>query len=109
MSFCGATVRPGFDLVAEMIDLEAAVRRADVVITGEGKLDSQTLEGKAPAGVARLARKFGKRVFAVVGRAAADQQVREIFEGVYELGESIPQARDLLRERARELGSALKY
>src|ERR1700731_124033 len=50
MSFCGATVRPGFELVAEMIDLEAAVRRADVVITGEGSLDQQTLEGKAPAG-----------------------------------------------------------
>ena len=109
MSFCGAELRPGFDVVADAVELEEKIKSADVVITGEGKLDSQTLEGKAPAGVARLARKFGKRVFAVVGRAAADQQVREIFEGVYELGGSIPQARDLLRERARELGSALKY
>jgi len=109
MSFCGAELRPGFDVVADAVELEEKIKSADVVITGEGKLDSQTLEGKAPAGVARLARKFGKRVFAVVGRAAADQQVREIFEGVYELGGSIPQARDLLQERARELGSALKY
>ena len=109
MSFCGAELRPGFDVVADAVELEEKIKSADVVITGEGKLDSQTLEGKAPAGVARLARKFGKRVFAVVGRVAADQQVREIFEGVYELGGSIPQARDLLRERARELGSALKY
>ena len=109
MSFCGAELRPGFDVVAAAVELEEKIKSADVVITGEGKLDSQTLEGKAPAGVARLARKFGKRVFAVVGRAAADQQVREIFEGVYELRGSIPQARDLLRERARELGSALKY
>ena len=109
MSFCGAELRPGFDVVADAVELEKKIKSADVVITGEGKLDSQTLEGKAPAGVARLARKFGKRVFAVVGRVAADQQVREIFEGVYELGGSIPQARDLLRERARELGSALKY
>ncbi len=109
MSFCGAELRPGFDVVADAVELEKKIKSADVVITGEGKLDSQTLEGKAPAGVARLARKFGKRVFAVVGRAAADQQVREIFEGVYELGGSIPQARDLLQERARELGSALKY
>jgi len=109
MSFCGAELRPGFDVVADAVELEKKIKSADVVITGEGKLDSQTLEGKAPAGVARLARKFGKRVFAVVGRAAADQQVREIFEGVYELRGSIPQARDLLRERARELGSALKY
>ena len=59
--------------------------------------------------MARVARKFGKRVFAVVGRAEADQQVREIFEAVYELGGSIPQARELLRERARELGSTLKH
>src|SRR5437762_1760027 len=105
MSFCGAELRPGFDVVAAAVELEEKIKSADVVITGEGKLDSQTLEGKVPAGVARLARKFGKRVFAVVGRAAADQQVREIFEGVYELRGSIPQARDLLRERARELGS----
>jgi len=91
------------------VELEEKIKSADVVITGEGKLDSQTLEGKAPAGVARLARKFGRRVFAVVGRAAPDQQVREMFNGVYELGGSIPQAKELLREQARELGSALKY
>jgi glycerate kinase len=108
MSFCGAELRPGFDVVADAVELEEKIKRADVVVTGEGKLDSQTLEGKAPAGVARLARKFGKRVFAVVGRAEADQQVREIFEGVYELGGSIPQARELLRERARELANTLK-
>jgi glycerate 2-kinase len=108
MSFCSAQLQPGFDVVAGVVALEEKIKSADVVITGEGKLDSQTLEGKAPAGVARLARKFGKRVFAVVGRAAPDQQVREMFNGVYELGGSIPQAKELLRERARELGSALK-
>ena len=37
MSFCGATISPGFDLVAEMLDLEAAMRRADIVVTGEGQ------------------------------------------------------------------------
>ena len=47
MSFCGAIIRPGFDLVAEILDLETAIHRADVVITGEGRLDEQTLEGKA--------------------------------------------------------------
>jgi glycerate 2-kinase len=109
MSFCGADLRPGFDVVADAVELEEKIKSVDVVITGEGKLDSQTLEGKAPAGVAQLARKFGKRVFAVVGRAEADQQVREIFEGVYELGGSISQARELLRERAQQLGSALKH
>jgi glycerate 2-kinase len=109
MSFCRGELRPGFDVVADAVELEEKIRRADVVITGEGKLDRQTLEGKAPAGVALLAHKFGKRVFAVVGRAAPDEHVRDIFDGVYELGGSIPQARKLLRERARELGSTLKH
>jgi glycerate 2-kinase len=109
MSFCRGELRPGFDVVADVVELEEKIRRADVVITGEGKLDRQTLEGKAPAGVALLARKFGKRVFAVVGRAAPDQNARDTFDGVYELGGSIPQARELLRERARELGAALKH
>jgi len=109
MSFCSGELRPGFDVVADAVELHEKIRSADVVITGEGKLDRQTLEGKAPAGVARLARKFGKRVFAVVGRAAPDQHVRDTFDGVYELGGSIPQARELLRERARELGSTLKH
>jgi glycerate 2-kinase len=108
MSFCRAELRPGFDVVADAVELEEKIKSADVVITGEGKLDSQTLEGKAPAGLARLARQFGKRVFAVVGRAAPDQEVRDIFDGVYELGGTIPQARELLQERARELGSSLR-
>jgi glycerate 2-kinase len=108
MSFCSAQLQPGFDVVADALELEEKIKSADVVITGEGKLDSQTLEGKAPAGVARLARKFGKRVFAVVGRATLDQKVREMFDGVYELGGSIPQARELLRGRAQELATTLK-
>ena len=108
MSFCNAELRPGFDVVAEAVELEEKIKSADVVITGEGKLDSQTLEGKAPAGVALLARKFGKRVFAVVGRAAPDRQARDIFDGVYEPGGSTSQARELLRERARELANTLK-
>jgi glycerate kinase len=108
MSFCGAIIRPGFDVVAETVGLETKMKDADLVITGEGSLDRQTLEGKAPAGVARLARKFGKRIYAIVGRASEDRPARELFDGVYELGGSIPQARELLRERARELAKHLK-
>ena len=113
MSFCGATIRPGFGLVAEMLDLGAAIQRADVVITGEGTLDDQTLEGKAPAGVARLARNLGKRVFAIVG-CATERATREVFDGVLVLAkppitreESMVRTAELLRERARELGVTL--
>jgi glycerate kinase len=115
MSFCAARIRSGFDLIAEIVDLEAAIRRADIVITGEGHLDRQTLEGKAPAGVAAIARRHGKRVFAIIGRASGDRQVLNLFDRLYELRqpgmteqESIARARDLLRERARELASEIK-
>jgi glycerate kinase len=113
-SFCGAVIRPGFDVVAESVGLESKMKDVDVVITGEGSLDRQTLEGKTPAGVARLGRKLGKRVFAIVGRASEDRQVRELFDEVYVLAqpgmsekENIARAAELLRERARELAESL--
>jgi glycerate kinase len=114
MSFCSAKVRPGLDVVAEAVNLEAKIKNADLVITGEGSLDRQTLEGKTPTGVARLARKLGKRVFAVVGRATKDPTVREIFDAVYENArpgmsqeESMRRVAELLRENARKLARAL--
>src|SRR5205809_5862571 len=110
MSFCGAKIRPGFDVVAEAVGLEAKIEDADIVITGEGSLDRQTLEGKTPVGVARLARKFGKPVLAFVGRATKDPEVLNIFEGIYENArpgmsekENMKRAAELLRENAREL------
>jgi glycerate kinase len=115
MSFCGATIRAGFDVVAEAVELESKIKDVDVVITGEGSLDAQTLEGKTPAGVARLARQLGKRVYAIVGRASEDRKVRELFDGVYALAEpgiseqeSIERAGELLFERGRELAKDLK-
>jgi glycerate kinase len=108
MSFCNAKVRPGFEVVADAVALEEKIKGADVIITGEGKLDNQTLEGKTAAGVANLARTFGKRVFAIVGRAEAHSRARDLFDGVYELGGPIPEAKELLRERARELATMLK-
>jgi glycerate kinase len=114
MSFCAAKIRPGFEVVAEAVELESKIKDADVVITGEGSLDRQTLEGKTPAGVARLARKLGKRVFAIVGRATKDREVREIFDAVYENArpgmsqqENMKRAAELLRENARELAKEL--
>ncbi len=114
MSFCGATVRPGFDVVAEAVGLESKMKGVDLIITGEGSLDRQTLEGKTPAGVARMARKLGKKVFAIVGRFDGDRQVDELFDGVYQLAradmsekEQMKHAGELLREKARELAKAL--
>jgi glycerate 2-kinase len=114
MSFCGATIRPGFDVVAEAVGLESKMKDVDVVVTGEGSLDRQTLEGKTPAGVAKMARKLGKKVFAIAGRYDANRQVRELFDEVYELArpgmtekEQMKQAGELLREKASQLAKSL--
>jgi glycerate kinase len=114
MSFCGATIRPGFDVVAEAVGLESKMKGVDVVITGEGSLDRQTLEGKTPAGVARLARKLGKKVFAIAGRYDGNQKLCELFDEVYQLArsgmsekEQMKHAGELLREKARELARDL--
>lgn len=114
MSFCNARIRPGFDVVAESVALESKIRNVDLVITGEGSLDQQTLEGKTPAGVAKLARKLGKPVFALVGRASDDPQVRQLFDGVYtnaragmSEGENMKRAPEILRENARKLTARL--
>jgi len=114
MSFCGATIRPGFDVVAESIGLEATMKDVDLVITGEGSLDRQTLEGKTPAGVARCARKLGKRVYAIVGRATDEAEPRKLFDGVYQNArpgmsdeQNMKHAGEFLRENARELANSL--
>ena len=114
MSFCRATIRPGFDVVAEAAGLESKMKDVDVVITGEGSLDRQTLEGKTPAGVAKLARKLGKKVFAIAGRCDGNRQVGELFDHVYQLArsdmsekEQMKRAGELLREKAQELAEAL--
>lgn len=70
----GATLRPGIELVLELVDFDAHVQGADLVIVGEGSLDEQTLRGKAPAGVARAAVKAGATVVAVCGRRTLDDE-----------------------------------
>ncbi len=87
LSFCGARLEPGFDLVAGLLRLEEAVARADVVLTGEGCLDAQTAEGKGPAGVALMARRHGKPALGFAGMvddsAAASSAINAIFDGAF--------------------------
>ncbi|MGC0429769.1 glycerate kinase [Streptomyces sp. SAI-195] len=66
----GARFRPGIEVMLDVLGFAPALDRADLVITGEGSLDEQTLHGKAPAGVAAAARAAGKEVVAVCGRLA---------------------------------------
>lgn len=66
-TFLGAALEPGTELVLRETALAASIRQADLVFTGEGCLDGQTVLGKAPAGVARLAKQYGKPVIALAG------------------------------------------
>lgn len=65
--FLNATLKSGIDIVLEAVHLEEALRDADLVITGEGRMDSQTVGGKAPIGVARIAKKYAIPVIGIAG------------------------------------------
>lgn len=67
IAFLGAAVRPGVEVVAEAVHLRERLRGADLVLTGEGRLDAQTSYGKTVAGVARMAAREGVPAIAVVG------------------------------------------
>ena len=72
MSYLKAEPLPGVELVQSQTGLEEKIKNAHLVITGEGKLDGQTAMGKAPAGVARLAKKYAKPVIAFAGCLGGD-------------------------------------
>ena len=115
ITFCGASIRSGFDVVAERVALDAAVRDADIIVTGEGCIDAQTLEGKAPAGVAKLARKYGKRVVAVPGEFVAPPGWQVLFDEVVPVvgvevsrEQAIARPAQLLRKCAEDAGAKLR-
>ena len=72
LSYLGATLRSGVELVIAETGLEDAIRDADLVVTGEGRLDGQSYMGKAPIGVAKLAKQYGKTVVAFSGCVTRD-------------------------------------
>jgi glycerate kinase len=79
-AFFNATFRPGVELLAELSGLPAAIAEADLVFTGEGRMDAQTLHGKTPAGVARYAQAHGVPVIAIVG------SLGDGYEALYKAG-----------------------
>ena len=112
MHFLGAELRPGFELVAEAIGLMSRIRAADFVITGEGSLDAQSLDGKGPVGVARMAASLGKPVYAVAGHVAAAVRESGLFERIgcldksgLDLAHLMEHAAKLLEEATAEMMS----
>jgi glycerate 2-kinase len=68
LALCNAAIKPGIELILDLIDFERRIAGTDLVVTGEGSLDEQSLAGKAPVGVARAAVRAGIPVVAVAGR-----------------------------------------
>lgn len=89
MSMLNARSEPGFDIVAEITELEKKMTGADLVITGEGKIDSQTSFGKTPWGVAMLAKKKDIPVIAFAGRVSdkADELYKKEFRSIIEVSD----------------------
>lgn len=78
VTFLNANLCGGIELVLEQTDIEKYIKDADIVITGEGRLDSQTVMGKAPAGVAKIAKKYNKKVLALSGAVTDEARVCNI-------------------------------
>ena len=98
--FCGASLRPGFEVVSDAVGLADSLAGADLVLTGEGRLDAQTLAGKGVCGVAALAREHGRpQVAAIVGSdtLGADGAAAIGLESVFELEPSRNGAADTLQ------------
>lgn len=75
MAYLGGKLQSGIELILDKIGIEEKISGADLVITGEGRIDSQTVMGKAPIGIARLAKKHGKDVIAFAGCVTRDSNV----------------------------------
>ena len=73
VAFCNATLEPGADVILEAIGLRRLAEGADLLITGEGRLDSQTAYGKGPSAVARLGQELGIPVMAIAGEITCDE------------------------------------
>ncbi|MBA3044233.1 glycerate kinase [archaeon] len=78
--FLNAKLKSGADVVSEKLKLSEHIRDADLVVTGEGKIDSQTIYGKTPVGVAKIAKRFGVPVLVIAG------QIDHGVEKLYDLG-----------------------
>ncbi|MDE1483311.1 glycerate kinase [Xenorhabdus bovienii] len=109
-----AKLQSGIEIVINTLKLEEAIQGADLVITGEGRMDSQTIQGKTPIGVARVAKKFGIPIIALVGGMSRDYHVVHqhgldavfsIVPGACSLSDALVNGADNLRVTARNVAS----
>lgn len=114
MIFLDAKLEPGFDLVAEKLGIADAIEAADLVITGEGRLDRQSLQGKGPHGIGKLARRSGKNIAAFCGTLEHPELAREfgpitvIADPAASFAENMARAAENLRKAANRYAASLK-
>lgn len=116
-AFLGARLRPGVEIVLDAIDLKTIVRDADLVITGEGRIDGQSVHGKTPAGVARIAGLQGIPVIALAGSLGPDaedmldcgiQALFSVVQGPCRLEEALATAAQNVHRSARHLAALMR-
>ena len=111
-----AIVKPGVDLVIEIVDLAKSLVNTNLVITGEGRIDSQTIHGKTPIGVAKIAKSHNLPVICIAGSVedGADiihqmgiDEIYSVIEGDYDLTEVIIEAGHKLTQAAQKIAKSL--
>ncbi|HFQ9140510.1 TPA: glycerate kinase [Enterobacter cancerogenus] len=116
-AFCGAQLRQGIEIVTDALHLDEQVADADLVITGEGRIDSQTIHGKVPVGVARVAKRYNKPVIGIAGSLTADvgvvhdHGIDAVFSVIYticSLEDALENASENVRMAARNIAAVLK-
>lgn len=116
-AFLNAELKPGIETILQILEIDDYIKEADLVITGEGKIDNQSLYGKVPVGVARLAKKYGKRVIGIVGSSPNDHaQIHEmgidlVIETVnkpMELNEAMKDWKELVTLAGMKVGCLMK-
>lgn len=116
-AFCGADLRQGIEIVTQALGLDDAVRAADLVITGEGRIDSQTIHGKVPIGVARVAKRYQLPVIGIAGSLTADVEVVydhgldaifSVIPRICTLDDALVNAAENLRMTARNIAAVIK-
>ncbi|WP_034946730.1 glycerate kinase [Erwinia oleae] len=115
-AFCHAELRRGIEIVTEALGLDELVKDASLVITGEGRIDSQTIHGKVPIGVAKVAKRYGVPVIGIAGSLTDDVAVVHqhgldaVFSVIYSictLEEALENAGENVRMTARNIAASL--
>ncbi|GAB1803513.1 glycerate kinase [Priestia megaterium] len=117
LAFLSAELKPGVDIVIEATQLESYIKNADLVITGEGRIDGQTIYGKTPIGVAKTAKKHSVPVIAIAGsigvgsEAVYEHGISALFSvvpGAVHLSEALEKAGENIERTAKNVASVIR-